>query len=147
MLRIIDPLVERLVIPNDVRGFERGRITAETRQASRLAVPHIRETRAGHIQAGLQGMTGRASAEYALALGRIAFRSESLCIKRECQQSRSGNYLSAFHDRSPVMTRMSARPREHCARVALSALEKRQTGGGCVGGLLIPFPHQGDLTM
>src|SRR5450759_5973476 len=34
------------------------------------------------------------------------------------------------------MTRMSARPRDHCARVALSPSEKRQTGGGCVGGLL-----------
>ena len=31
---------------------------------------------------------------------------------------------------------MSARPREYCARVAPLALENRQTGGGCVGGLL-----------
>jgi hypothetical protein len=31
---------------------------------------------------------------------------------------------------------MSALPREHCARVAPLAMENRQTGGGCVGGLL-----------
>jgi len=78
MLRIIDPLVERLVVPNDVRGFESVGISAEGCQTSRVAVPHTRETWARHVLVGLQGMTDRASAEYVLASGGIAVRSNAL---------------------------------------------------------------------
>jgi hypothetical protein len=44
-----------------------------------------------------------------------------------------------------MMTNMRARPRERCARIALSVLENRQTGGGCVGGLLT-CPRNAPLT-
>jgi hypothetical protein len=83
MLRVLDPFIERFVVPQNVRGLQSGRISAETRRASRLSVPHIRETWTRHILVGLQRMARSASAEYALSTGGAAFRRKDM--RYECE--------------------------------------------------------------
>src|SRR6516165_7909266 len=74
MLRISDPVSKGLIVPNDVRGFEGGRIPAETREPSGLSIPQICETWPCHVLVWLQRMTSRARAKYALASGHVACR-------------------------------------------------------------------------
>jgi hypothetical protein len=83
MLRISDPVIQRLVVPNDVCGFEGGRIPAETRQISRLSIPQAGETWTRHVLVGLQGMASHARAECALASDRVAVRKNWQCTKCE----------------------------------------------------------------
>src|SRR5438874_758745 len=67
MLRILDPFVERIVVPDDAGRLERGRVTREARQGSGLSVPNLRQTRAGHVPIRLERMAGNAGAVHALA--------------------------------------------------------------------------------
>jgi hypothetical protein len=81
MLRVGDPIIQRFVVPNDIRGLEGRRIPAETSETSGLSIPQACETWTGHALVGLQRMTSRARAKYALASGSIAFRKSWICAE------------------------------------------------------------------
>src|SRR5882672_7728371 len=66
-LRILYPLVERLVIPSDIRRFQRIGITLEALQAACSSVPNIGEARAGHVAVGFERVTWGTCAKCALA--------------------------------------------------------------------------------
>jgi len=84
MLRVGEPVIQCLVVPNDVRGFEGRRIPAETRHTARLSIPQVGEARTRHVSVGLQRMASRARVEYALASGRVAVRKSRICSECEC---------------------------------------------------------------
>src|SRR5712671_6376767 len=66
-LRILYPLVERLVIPSDLRRFQRIGITLEALQAACSPVPNIGEARAGHVAVGFERVTWGTCAKCTLA--------------------------------------------------------------------------------
>src|SRR5258706_1475101 len=66
-LRILYPLVERFVIPSDLRRFQRIGIALEALQAACSSVPDIGEARAGHVAVGFERVTWGTCAKCTLA--------------------------------------------------------------------------------
>src|SRR6266849_4435987 len=66
-LRILYPLVERFVIPSDLRRFQRIGITLEALQAACSSVPCIGKARTGHVAVGFERVTRRTCAKCTLA--------------------------------------------------------------------------------
>src|SRR5258707_13707924 len=72
-LRILYPLVERFVIPSELRRFQRIRITLEALQAAGSSVPDICEALARHFAGGLRRGTTGPCAKHGVAPP-VAFR-------------------------------------------------------------------------
>jgi hypothetical protein len=75
VLWVFDPLVERFVVPNNVRGLKGRRISAETGKTPGLSIPQARKAWPCHVLVALQRMTSRARVKYALASACAAFRT------------------------------------------------------------------------
>jgi hypothetical protein len=99
MLRIGDPFIERLVVPNDVRRLQRRRVPVEICHTACLPIPQVREAWTCHVLVRLQGMTSRARAEYALASVRVTVRTGADHIKRDRYESSDSKHIYALHDR------------------------------------------------
>jgi hypothetical protein len=76
-LRIGEPSVERAVVPDNSRQFERIGITVETRQGPGLPTPKVGQTWPGHVSVGFERVARRTSSEILLAAGCVARLRES----------------------------------------------------------------------
>src|SRR5207302_2984441 len=87
-LRIGEPSVERAVVPDNSRRFERVGVALEAWQRSGLAPPEVGQAWPRHVSIGLERVARRAGPEISLAAGRVAFLGErwgkeSNCRKRD----------------------------------------------------------------
>src|SRR6185437_2493607 len=65
-LRIGQPSIERAIIPDDARRFERVGITVEAWQRSGLSPPKVGETWPGHVATRFERVAGRTDPEVLL---------------------------------------------------------------------------------
>src|SRR3546814_7820749 len=71
-VRILQPGVERVRVPLNIRRLERLRVAWKLFHARCLLAPDIRKARPGHIPAGLQRVASHARAEDTGAIFRVA---------------------------------------------------------------------------
>ncbi len=85
-LRIGQPSVERAVVPDDSRRFERVGVTLEARQSAGLASPKPGQTWPRHVSVGFERMARRAGPEILLAAGCVAFLGKRRGEERNCRK-------------------------------------------------------------
>ena len=100
---VLDPFVERVVVPDDAGRFERGRVAREARERAGLPIPELRQARPGHVAIGFERMTRNAGAVHALAARGIARFGHRSPAGQEEHCDRKGQ--NAFHRRPPSVVR------------------------------------------